>query len=108
MLSTPNATTPLVGASGAIAGVMGAYLVLYPKARIVSVFPILFFLPIALPAALFLGVWLVGQFFVSGTGVAWQAHIGGFLFGAVVAMVLRPALLAHRRRLTRGRFVQAG
>ena len=107
VLAMPEATTPLIGASGAIAGVMGAYLVLYPRARIVSVFPILFFLPIALPAALFLGVWLVGQFFVSGTGIAWQAHIGGFLFGAVIAMLLRPALLAHRRRLTPGRFSRA-
>jgi membrane associated rhomboid family serine protease len=99
VISNPDAITPLIGASGAIAGVMGAYLVLYPRARIVSVFPILFFLPIALPAALFLAIWFVGQFFVSGTGVAWQAHVGGFLFGAVVAMLLRPALLRRRRRV---------
>jgi membrane associated rhomboid family serine protease len=99
--SNPDATSPLIGASGAIAGVMGAYLILYPRARIVSVFPILFFLPIALPAALFLLGWFVVQFFVSGTGVAWQAHVGGFLFGAVVATLLRPALLRHRRRVQR-------
>ncbi len=103
VMADPNATTPMIGASGAIAGVMGAYLVLYPRARIVSVFPILFFLPIALPAAIFLAIWFVGQFFVSGTDVAWQAHVGGFVFGAVIGLVLRPLLLAHRNRLTRVR-----
>ncbi|GBE21972.1 MAG TPA: rhomboid family intramembrane serine protease [Actinobacteria bacterium] len=98
--SNPSALTPLIGASGAIAGVMGAYLVLYPRARVVSVFPILFFLPIALPASIFLVFWFVGQFFVGATGIAWQAHVGGFLFGVAVATLMRPTLL---RRVRRGR-----
>ncbi|NIA24640.1 MAG: rhomboid family intramembrane serine protease [Gammaproteobacteria bacterium] len=98
VVSNPRAITPLIGASGAIAGVMGAYLVLYPRARVVSVFPILFFLPIALPASIFLVFWFLGQFFVEATGVAWQAHVGGFLFGVTVAALMRPALLRRVRR----------
>jgi membrane associated rhomboid family serine protease len=99
----PGATTPLLGASGAIAGVMGAYLVLYPRARVVSVFPILFFLPIALPAAAFLVIWFFAQFLVTGTDIAWQAHVGGFLFGVLIALVFRSALLKRRGRAMAGR-----
>ncbi len=86
---------------------MGAYLVLFPQARVVSVFPIFFFIPVALPAALFLILWFAGQFALTGeTGIAWQAHVGGFVFGAVVSSLLRRPLLqrvaAHRRRLIPG------
>ncbi len=89
---------PTVGASGAIACVLGAYLVLYPRARVVTLVPIVFFFQIVpLPAMLVLGLWFVIQFF-SGTlaigahaagGVAWWAHVGGFAFGMVVAAVVR-------------------
>ena len=105
----PDTTIPLVGASGAIAGVMGAYLVLYPKARVVSVFPILFFLPIAVPAALFLAFWFVGQFALVGqaSGIAWEAHVVGFLFGAAVAALGRRPLLARVERLRRDRVPNA-
>jgi membrane associated rhomboid family serine protease len=105
VLTNPGEVTPLVGASGAISGVMGAYLVLFPRARVVSVFPIFFFIPVALPAALFLIIWFAGQFALIGgaTGIAWQAHVGGFVFGAVVSFMLRGPLLrrieAHRRKL---------
>jgi membrane associated rhomboid family serine protease len=105
VLTNPGEVTPLVGASGAIAGVMGAYLVLFPGARVVSVFPILFFIPVAIPAAIFLVLWFAGQFALIGgsTGIAWQAHVGGFLFGAGVSFLLRRPLLrrveGHRRRL---------
>jgi membrane associated rhomboid family serine protease len=105
VVTNPGEITPLVGASGAISGVMGAYLVLFPRARVVSVFPIFFFIPVALPAAIFLILWFAGQFALIGgaTGIAWQAHVGGFLFGAVVSFVLRGPLLrrvdAHRRKL---------
>ncbi len=78
---------PLVGASGAIAGVMGAYMVLYPKAK-VTVLIIFFFIQfIALPAKIVLGFWFIYQFFMAlvdsstGGGVAWMAHVGGFIFG---------------------------
>jgi membrane associated rhomboid family serine protease len=105
VVTNPGEVTPLVGASGAISGVMGAYLVLFPRARVVSVFPIFFFIPVALPAALFLILWFAGQFALVGgaTGIAWQAHVGGFVFGAVVSFMLRGPLLrrveAHRRKL---------
>ena len=85
-----HSTIPTIGASGAIAGVMGAYFVLYPKAKVLTLVPIfLFFQFIELPAFLFLGVWFIFQF-ISATaasaqagGIAWWAHIGGFLFGIV-------------------------
>ncbi len=94
---------PTIGASGAIAGVMGAYFVLYPHARVVTLIPIIFLIQIIeLPAPLFLGIWFLMQFFegtidaigsiTSGLptgGVAWWAHIGGFVAGSVIAFGLR-------------------
>jgi membrane associated rhomboid family serine protease len=87
----PNSTVPVVGASGAIAGVMGAYLVLYPKARILTIIPLFIFLQfVYLPAFVVLLGWFVLQFFTNpNTGVAVAAHIGGFLFGAAVGLFLR-------------------
>jgi membrane associated rhomboid family serine protease len=92
---------PMIGASGAIAGVLGAFLILYPRARIVSLVPILFiFTLIEIPAVVFLGFWFVSQLF-SGwlalqgadiNGVAWWAHIGGFIFG-----MLAVSLFVRRR-----------
>jgi membrane associated rhomboid family serine protease len=81
---------PTIGASGAIAGVMGAYFILYPRSRIVTLIPIIF-IPyfIELPAAIFLGIWLFMQFIsatltsVEAGNIAWWAHIGGFIFGAL-------------------------
>lgn len=88
-----GSTMPVVGASGAIAGVMGAYLVLYPRARVVTAIPIFFFLYFAeLPAFLFLGFWFLLQIFGTGAGaassVAWWAHIGGFIAGALVTIIM--------------------
>jgi len=87
----PASVVPVVGASGAIAAVMGAYLVLYPAARVVSIVPPFWFLPFRVPAALFLALWFAGQFGVSAADpqVAWQAHVGGFLFGVVGGLVAR-------------------
>lgn len=92
-----SSVMPTIGASGAIAGVMGAYFLLYPKARVVTLIPIFIFVQfVELPAFLFLGFWFVMQF-LSGTaslgarsagGIAWWAHIGGFLTGAAVVFVL--------------------
>jgi membrane associated rhomboid family serine protease len=85
----PESPNPLIGASGAIAGVLGAYLILFPQARIASlVFLIIFFTIVEIPAAVFLLLWMglqvySGLFHASG-GIAWWAHIGGFLFGAVM------------------------
>ncbi len=97
-----HSTMPTVGASGAIAGVMGAYFLLYPRARVLCIVPIVFFLQIMwLPAPLFLGIWFLMQFYqgtasiasMASGGVAWWAHIGGFLAGLGVTFWLR----SHRR-----------
>lgn len=99
ILANPASTAPTVGASGAIAGVLGAYIVLFPRARVHSVIPIpflIFFLgTIRLPAAAVLGFWFVSQFFIgsgqmpSGGGVAWMAHVGGFVAGMVLILLFR-------------------
>jgi membrane associated rhomboid family serine protease len=98
MLADPDSDIPTIGASGAIAGVMGAYMVLYPRAQVLSIVPIFFFIQmVVLPAPVFLGIWFLLQFFqgtfavisVQSTGVAWWAHIGGFVTGFVVAWLLR-------------------
>jgi membrane associated rhomboid family serine protease len=90
VLVSPISVSTLIGASGAIAGVMGAYLVWFPKARIMTIFLPLFFLPFSLPAWILLAVWFVTQFFTgAGSGVAWVAHVFGFGFGALIALALR-------------------
>jgi membrane associated rhomboid family serine protease len=86
----PNSTAPMVGASGAIAGVLGAYLLLYPRARVLTVIPLLLVFPIVhLPAWLVLIIWfglqfLQGTLALGSTGVAYFAHVGGFLAGMVL------------------------
>jgi hypothetical protein len=102
MIANAGSAVPTIGASGAVAGVMGAYFLLYPRARVLTVIPIFFFLYMfVVPAPVFLGIWFLIQF-VQGTvgagaatGVAWWAHIGGFLAGVVVV------LLAGRTRRLR-------
>jgi membrane associated rhomboid family serine protease len=79
---------PLIGASGAIAGVMGAYLVLFPTTRILG---LVGFFPLPLPAFVFLGFWFVSQFLGGSDGVAYAAHVGGFVFGMIVGAVVRAA-----------------
>jgi membrane associated rhomboid family serine protease len=93
----PDSTLPVVGASGAIAGVMGAYAVLFPRARVTAIIPPFFFWPFALPALLFLGIWFLSQFLLAGgdTMIAWEAHVAGFALGAVVALVGRRWLRRH-------------
>ena len=97
---SPHSTTTLVGASGAIAGVLGAYLVLFPRARVTSLVPLVVILfPLRLPAWLVLGGWFLLQWLYSsgtavtdGAGVAYLAHVFGFLAGVVIALAARPAL----------------
>ncbi len=82
----PHSTVPLIGASGAIAGIMGAYLVWYPDVRILT---LVFLLPINLRARWLLVFWFVSQFFVDpNSGVAWTAHVGGFVFGIVAGLIV--------------------
>jgi membrane associated rhomboid family serine protease len=111
VVTNAASTVPTVGASGAIAGVMGAYLLLFPHASVVTMVPIFFFLHVVeIPAVFFLGFWFVSQLF-SGTlslaaagtqagGVAWWAHIGGFVVGFLWAVPLRrrTAITGRRRR----------
>ena len=95
---TPSSTIPVIGASGAIAGVMGAYLVLFPRAQILG---LIFIIPVRIQAYWFLGFWFVLQFFTSpSSGVAWVAHVGGFIFGALVAFPLRHHLRPARTKPT--------
>jgi len=98
LLFNHNSTLPTVGASGAIAGVMGAYLLLYPRAMVLSIVPIFVLIQIiVIPAPVFLVLWFLLQFFqgtmsigaVEAGGVAWWAHIGGFAAGFAVAALLQ-------------------
>ncbi|MDW8027300.1 MAG: rhomboid family intramembrane serine protease [Armatimonadota bacterium] len=101
----PLSPIPVVGASGAISGVVGAYLVMFPNARVLTLVPIFFFFDIIiLPALVFIGLWFLFQFW-SGLlslavqhmgGVAWWAHIGGFIAGVVLTPLMR-----ERRKLDR-------
>jgi rhomboid family protein len=103
-LPNAEATEPAIGASGAIAGVLGGYLVLFPRARVLTVVFIVFFVTLLeIPAVIMLGIWFVLQFLpaigqvgtdaVSGGGVAYWAHVGGFAFGLAAIK-----LFASRRR----------
>ncbi len=92
ILLSPGSTIPTVGASGAISAIMGAYIVCFPKSRIKMIILILF-RKFHIPAMLFLGFWFAQQIFSSFSGdgsqggVAWWAHIGGFIFGAVYGLL---------------------
>lgn len=93
----PSSTVPVIGASGAIAGVMGAYLVWFPRARIVTLFIVFFFFVSEISAAWLLGIWFVLQFFTGpDSGVAWMAHVGGFVFGVLVGLLLRDKARARQ------------
>jgi membrane associated rhomboid family serine protease len=110
-----NDLTPAIGASGAIAGVLAAYLVLYPRARVATILPIFFFIPFYIPAVLLIGFWFLLQLFNgaaavastdvvnTGGGVAWFAHVGGFVAGVVLVKVfvlgrIVPPIQRHVRR----------
>lgn len=112
----PRTTVPMIGASGAIAGVLGAYLVLFPGSRVLTVVPLFFFLHLVeIPALILLGLWFLVQFF-SGIvdlggmgGVAWFAHIGGFLTGVLLVFPFKhreviPGLVSWWRWRRHGRY----
>jgi membrane associated rhomboid family serine protease len=118
IVTNPNSAIPMVGASGAISGVMGGYLILYPNVRVYAMIPLGFFLTsVALPAWVMLGYWFLIQF-VSGLltmagdmgGVAFWAHVGGFVAGVVLIklFVRDDYLQAHRSHHWRPRRVMFG
>ncbi len=101
----PSLDAPMVGASGAIAGVLGAYVVMFPRSRVLTMIPPFFFFEV--PAFLFLGFWFVVQFFTArsetmtpsiGVGVAYWAHVGGFVAGLLLALLVpRPRRVVVER-----------
>ncbi len=87
VLAAPDSTIPMIGASGAIAGVLGAYFVLFPRANVKTlIFLFVFVSVVRVPAVFFLGIWFLFQILSSGSGggIAWYAHIGGFVSGALL------------------------
>ncbi len=103
LVSDPGSLIPTIGASGAIAGVMGAYILLYPKAVVETIIPLplIFFTSFAVPAPIFLGIWFLMQLFhgastdATSGGVAWWAHVGGFVAGMAAAGFLMVTHLAN-------------
>jgi membrane associated rhomboid family serine protease len=103
---TPTSHVPIIGASGAIAGVLGAHLIFFPRARILTIFPMFIFVrAIEIPALIYLVIWFGAQLW-SGlaaesqgavvNGIAWWSHVGGFLFGIAIAPLIAPVI--GRRR----------
>jgi membrane associated rhomboid family serine protease len=107
ILAAPTSTVPMLGASGAIAAVMGAFLVTYPRDRIRSLLFFFFFVRVTyIPAGLLVGFWFLTQLLHTGSvgdvqrgGVAYMAHVGGFIFGAVFARVFE-----NQQRMAAQRF----
>ncbi len=103
---TPHSTVPVIGASGAIAGVLGAYFVLYPRARITTILPIFVLMYVVeIPAIVYLLIWFVAQLYAGlaqnpeiAGGVAWWAHVGGFLVGMLFGPMLASRPIGGRRR----------
>lgn len=101
MGANPASATPMIGASGAIAGILGAYLMMFPRSKIIALVPIIFFFTfVEMPALIFLFLWFglqllngVAAIGTQGNMVAWWAHIGGFLTGLVGAVMMRSGMV---------------
>lgn len=102
IFSAPDLTVPMIGASGAIAGILGAYLLLFPGARVLTLFFIIIFVKlIRIPAIIILGFWFFIQLLGVGTAtsnIAFFAHIGGFLAGLILVKLFQPRLSKGKRR----------
>ena len=104
---SPDSTVPLVGASGAIAAVLGGYALLYPHARVLTLFFAFFIFILEIPAMILLGIWILLQFLpavgqlatpeLAGGGTAYFAHIGGFLFGLAAVKLFAQRISSHYR-----------
>ncbi len=104
---SPHSEVPVIGASGAIAGVLGAYFIFYPRARITTILPLFIFIQvIEIPAVLYLLLWFAVQLYAGlsegsqgaiAGGVAWWAHVGGFLFGIALGPLMARAELPRKR-----------
>jgi membrane associated rhomboid family serine protease len=87
-LMMPGSPAPMIGASGAVAGILGGYILNFPHARVVTLVLLWF---IDVPAWVFLGLWFLGQFLIgSSSGIAWMAHVGGFLAGLGLVRIFAP------------------
>jgi membrane associated rhomboid family serine protease len=109
LIMNSDSTAPSLGASGAIAGVLGAYILLFPRARVLTILPFLFFLQFfEIPAFFFIGIWILQQFLAGAItlaaatqeagGIAWWAHIGGFFAGCAFVILIRPSILRLMRQ----------
>jgi hypothetical protein len=106
VMMNPHSTVPTIGASGAIAGVMGGYALMFPRSKVLTLIPFfVFFYFVEIPSYVFVGIWFVYQF-ASATGaaaqkagIAWWAHITGFIFGIMLVEIFRgfPHLTAKKR-----------
>ncbi len=99
IFTEPGSYMPMIGASGAVAGVLGAYILLYPRAQVKTLIFLFLFVTVAkVPAVVFLGLWFLLQVISSGGGggIAWYAHIGGFVAGMAVVALLGPSRLRGR------------
>lgn len=103
-LSVPMAATAIVGCSGAVSAIMGAYLALFPRAELGVVLPLGFYFEfVRVPALLLIGLWVLVQLVFTWVGpsfgaVVWWTHIAGFVFGLLAAIFMRPALARRQRR----------
>lgn len=112
VLVEPDVVIPMVGASGAIAGILGAYLVLYPRTTVSVLVPVFFFIPFPIPAFALIGFWFLLQLFsgiatiggdtLAEQSIAFWAHVGGFTAGFAIMLALRPFI--PRRRLSQRRW----
>ncbi len=103
IFSNPDSVAPMIGASGAIGGILGAYLLLFPRARILTLFFILIIVRLVyIPALVILGFWFLFQFLslpgAAHSNVAFFAHIGGFISGLILVKFFQPRWSRHRRR----------